>query len=418
MRKVLIAVFIAALSVTGCAHAESAGQEAAKSQPDTKQEMLIAETTTERLMVMGTELISNETVEVKTEPEPAKETATEPETTAAPEISAQTEPSKDTETEPETVTELATEPETEPLAPKPTAAPVTETGITAGLTYGGGYYVGDTLTATAFDVRMNYSDGSSKAINGWAAYPLTLTDVDNTITIEYGKYKTTLNVKAEPYEDPWKDGPPWPGPEAETQKLTEEQELELRISNGTATLDELRNYVLAGWNHGRNGNNHQGIVASPNTLNMEWCEVAQWYAEWLTTQGDMVTDMNCHSGNALGWDLSGEGISIGLYGTLYEDAAYQVTHTALYGENIKEIGFGIAKGTGEFEGYYYLVVQNWKLEDENLALTKYLISEYDAGNHAVFEQHFNPETYQLEWEVYDPNAEDRRYVRPGRIHDD
>lgn len=69
------------------------------------------------------------------------------------------------------------------------------TGITASVS-SKTRYIGDSLTASDFTVKAVMSDGSKKKVSGWTAEPLTLGSTNNTITICYQNFATTVTVTA------------------------------------------------------------------------------------------------------------------------------------------------------------------------------------------------------------------------------
>ena len=99
-----------------------------------------------------------------------------------------TEADSTSSSEEQTTIEQTTVVETEP--------PIVETLIMA-TTNQDTYYIGDTLTASDFTIIVKMSNGA-EWVNppGWSAYPLTLTNNVNDITVVFNSVSTTIQVNA------------------------------------------------------------------------------------------------------------------------------------------------------------------------------------------------------------------------------
>lgn len=150
-----------------------------------------------------------------------------------------------------------------------------------------------------------------------------------------------------------------PAAPAETVAPTVPDTFEYRLNNGTATLEEMRQYVLDGVNYSRTtGQNRMGISYCPMTLNDEWSQYAQWYVEYLirdeAARQSIAEGPNCHS-HRIGWSTHNEGIFQVFPYHVEDNARYMTDHCFLYGDDLNEIGIGVAYD----DGYWFAVVQTW-----------------------------------------------------------
>lgn len=134
---------------------------------------------------------------------------------------------------------------------------------------------------------------------------------------------------------------------------------EYRLANGTASVEEMRQYILDGVNYTRTtGQNRMGISYCPMTLNDVWTEYAQWYVEYLiaddAARQSIAEGPDCHS-RRIGWHNHNEGIFQVAPEYVEDSSRYMPDHCFLYGDDLNEIGIGVAY----YDGCWFGVVQTW-----------------------------------------------------------
>ena len=138
------------------------------------------------------------------------------------------------------------------------------------------------------------------------------------------------------------------------------------VDKPSMTREEIIGFYLEGFNYARTHaeENRMGKSYKPVTLNETYSKYAQYYAEWLAHNMPNPTSVDCHSVTQLGWHLTYEGITLG-HGNLsaMRDAAeYMVDHIMFYGDTYNtEIGIGAYYK----DGVWYVVFQNWRLNEKN-----------------------------------------------------
>jgi outer membrane biosynthesis protein TonB len=184
--------------------------------------------------------------------------------------------------------------------------------------------------------------------------------------------KPTETSTVKPTEAPT-EAPTVKPTEAPTVKSTEapivkptEAPTKAPVDKPSMTREEIIEFYLEGFNYARTHaeENRMGKSYNPVTLNETYSKYAQYYAEWLAHNMPNPTSVECHSGSQLGWGLTYEGITLG-HGNLsaMRDAAeYMVDHIMFYGDTYNtEIGIGAYYK----DGVWYVVFQNWRLNESN-----------------------------------------------------
>ena len=176
--------------------------------------------------------------------------------------------------------------------------------------------------------------------------------------------KPTETSTVKPTEAPT-EAPTVKSTEAPTVKPTEAP-TKAPVDKPSMTREEIIEFYLEGFNYARTHaeENRMGKSYNPVTLNETYSKYAQYYAEWLAHNMPNPTSVECHSGSQLGWGLTYEGITLG-HGNLsaMRDAAeYMVDHIMFYGDTYNtEIGIGAYYK----DGVWYVVFQNWRLNESN-----------------------------------------------------
>ena len=283
----------------------------------------------------------------------ADSTTAAPASTKAPE----TKPSGQTQTETKPAAPAPTQAPTQPApapteAPKPTKPAVTLSGISAAYT-GGAKTEGESVSGAEIAVTAQYSDGSSKAVGGWACgeanQPLSAGSHTFTVTYEGKSSSFTVNVAAKP-------APTQAPAEAPTQASTQPAPAPTEApqpATSQAYIDEF----MRGFNQARVDAGLPGNVG----INPKWSGYAQYYAEYMATvlapkyHNDMTSDW--HS-DCLDWYPTNEGI--GYANTAYANGYAQADHIgALQYDVFGDVGVGIYYT----DGLYYVCVQQWEDED-------------------------------------------------------
>ena len=154
--------------------------------------------------------------------------------------------------------------------------------------------------------------------------------------------------------------------------------LEYRINNGTAGLDELRQFILEGFNYTMlNAKTNQHEVFLDDRYNAS----AQWYAEYLErTYYDLSKcGPSCHSGG----QLRQMGIEVALHegifqtdttmGAMKAHARYMPTHMLVEGSKLEKIGIGIVY-VDRIPGYI-CVIQSYDSDIVDGQVTEYTIPD-------------------------------------------
>lgn len=154
--------------------------------------------------------------------------------------------------------------------------------------------------------------------------------------------------------------------------------LEYRINHGTAGLDELRQFILEGFNYTMlNAKTNQHEVFLDDRYNAS----AQWYAEYLErTYYDLSKcGPSCHSGG----QLEHLGIEVALHegifqtdttmGAMQIHARYMPTHMLVEGSKLEKIGIGIVY-VDRIPGYI-CVIQSYDRDIVDGQVTEYTIPD-------------------------------------------
>ncbi|MBQ7433472.1 MAG: hypothetical protein IJV50_08480 [Lachnospiraceae bacterium] len=279
-------------------------------------------------------------------------------TTAAPTKAPETKPSSQTQAETRPAAQTPTQAPTQPApapteAPKPTKPAVTLTGISAAYT-GGAKTEGESVSGAEIAVTAQYSDGSSKAVGGWACgeanQPLSAGSHTFTVTYEGKSSSFTVNVAAKP-------APTQAPTEAPTQAPTQPAPAPTEApqpATSQAYIDEF----MRGFNQARVDAGLPGDVG----INPKWSGYAQYYAEYMATVvrqqygGQLTSDW--HSAMTLDWAPTNEGVSY--HPTPYAAGYAQADHIgALQYVDFGDVGVGVYYK----DFYYYVCVQQWEDED-------------------------------------------------------
>ena len=239
----------------------------------------------------------------------------------------------------------ASQPETK--APAATKAQVTLTGIHASYT-GGTKTEGASVSAAEISVTASYSDGSSKAVSGWACneanQPLPAGSHTFTVTYEGKSSSFTVNVEKAPAPT---QAPTVAPTQAPTQAPTEAEP----PATSQAYIDEF----MRGFNQARSD-----YGMTPNIgVNAKWSTYAQYYAEYHAKKWHDNWEVEAeHSSLELDWEPDNEGI--GYAYTAYEAGYEQAIHVGAYQhENFGDIGVGVYY----YQGRYYVCVQTWEFAE-------------------------------------------------------
>ena len=308
---VMMAVMMAAAAMTGCSKASAKANE-----PETRTEAVTKENSTKA-----------EKETVKAEKETRKETATEDtvETEAVTEVT-------DTVTETEPVKEAQAE-------PAPTEAPKQSSGT-----------VNNTPVAP---------------VQVQTEAPKTETPAP---TEAPAQTEAPTEISEEDIEGWWDEWCYNPLPPVLPDSL------EYRINHGTAGLDELRQFILEGFNYTMlNAKTNQHEVFLDDRYNAS----AQWYAEYLErTYYDLSKcGPSCHSGSdpyTTGYTCH-EGIfqTDTTMGAMQIHARYMPTHMLVEGSKLEKIGIGIVY-VDRIPGYI-CVIQSYDRDIIDGKVTEYTI---------------------------------------------
>ena len=176
--------------------------------------------------------------------------------------------------------------------------------------------------------------------------------------------KPTETSTVKPTEAPT-EAPTVKPTEAPTVKPTEAP-TKAPVDKPSMTREEIIEFYLEGFNYARTHaeENRMGKSYNPVTLNETYSKYAQYYAEWLAHNMPNPTSVECHSGSQLGWGLTYEGITYGdeNLSAMREAARHMVDHIMFYGDTYNtEIGIGAYYK----DGVWYVVFQNWRLNESN-----------------------------------------------------